>query len=74
MDGEKSVERVGIGGPVVKEAIATNPPVKWLIMKRDMGTWTRAAGPFTSEADAAAKLAELKELTLGVEFMLLSAN
>lgn len=74
MDGEKVVERVGIGGPVVKEAIASNPNVAWLIMKRDMGVWTKAAGPFADEAEAAAKLAELKTLTLGVEFMILSAT
>jgi len=69
--GEKVVTRLGLGGPVVKEAIAKNPATGWCVMKREMGVWTEISA-HGSENDAILAASALKAKQEGVEFMVVN--
>ena len=51
--------RAGLGGPVIKEAIAGNPGTRWYVMRRDHGVWTEVKS-FPTEKEAVDHVAELR--------------
>ena len=59
-DEGKIKSTIGIGGPVVKEAIAQAPATRWYIQVRDFGVWHDIAPDFATEAEALTRLTELK--------------
>jgi len=58
-DAGKVTTREGLGGPVVKEAIAQAPATKWKVMRREHGVWTEVSS-HASEQDAAETVAKHK--------------
>jgi len=70
-DAGKVTTRQGLGGPVVKEAIAQAPQYKWKVLRREHGVW-REVGNFATEQEATENVAKLKA-TAEQELMVVNA-
>jgi hypothetical protein len=70
-DEGKVVTRTGIGGPVVKEAIAVGPATAWCVMKRERGVWTQIGQPHGTEDEAVLAASAAKSKDGSVEYMVM---